>query len=88
MLFLSFSLFSQVSFENAKEFMKKRCLDLKLEYVDGRSLKYDEETTLYFFLTKQNESYCVSLISQFALEVMSAKCGGLNKRNEYYELFK
>jgi hypothetical protein len=88
MVILSFNLFSQVTFEKAKEFMKKRCLNLKMEYVDGKSLKWDEETTLYVFLTKQNENYCVNMISEYALEVMSSKCGGSNKKTEYYELFK
>jgi len=88
LLMLSFSSFSQVTFEKAKEFMQKRCSDLKMEYVDGRSFKYDEKTTLYVFLTKQSENYCVSMISQYALEVMSAKCGGASKKTEYYDLFK
>ena len=33
MLILSFNSFSQVTLEKAKEFMKKRCLDINMEYV-------------------------------------------------------
>lgn len=87
MLICSFNLFSQVTLSKATEFMKKRCLDIDMEYVDGRSYKYDEETTLFVFLTKKNENYCVSMISQYALEVMSSKCGDANKKTEYYNLF-
>jgi len=89
MLILSFNSFSQVTLEKAKEFMEKRCLDINMEYVDGNSFKYDEETTLYVFLTKKNENYCVSMISQYApIEIISSKCGGTNKKTEYYDLFK
>lgn len=87
MLFCSFNLFSQVTLDKAKEFMKKRCLDIDMEYIDGRSLKYDEETTIYVFLTRKNQNYCVSMMSQYKLEVLTSKCGGENKVTEYYELF-
>jgi hypothetical protein len=79
---------SQVTLAESQAFMKKRCADLKMEYIDGRSMKWDESTTIYIFLTKQNQNYCVSSISQYSLEVLSAKCGGIEKKTEYLELFK
>jgi hypothetical protein len=87
MLVSSFT-FSQVTLEQAKEFMKKRCVDINMEFVDCNPFKWDEDSTLYVFLTKKDENYCVSMVSQYALEVMKTDCGGTEKKVQYYNLFK
>ena len=87
-MFFSFYGFSQVSIGDAEKFMKKRCTDIEMEYVDGKPMKWDESTTIYVFLTKKDQNYCVSMISQYALKVMKSDCGGIEKKTEYYNLFK
>lgn len=84
----SYFSFSQVTQEKANEFMKKRCRDIDMEYVDGKILNWDENTKLYVYLTRKESNYCVSMISQYALEVMKSDCGGIEKKVKYYDLFK
>lgn len=85
--FFNSTIISQVSFETAENFMKKRCIDVEMEYVDGNSYQYNEDTKLYIFLIHKSGTYCVSSISQLELKVISSDCKGIEKKTEYYELF-
>ena len=88
MIASSYFSYTQVSLEKATEFMKKRCQDIDMEYIDGRPFNWDESTKLYVFLSKKANNYCVSIISQYALELMKSDCGGSEKKVKYYEMFK
>ena len=85
--FFNSTFFSQVSFETAENFMKKRCIDVEMEYVDGNSYQYNEDIKLYIFLIHKSGTYCVSSISQLELKVISSDCKGIEKKTEYYDLF-
>ena len=85
--FFNSTTISQVSFETAENFMKKRCIDIEMEYVDGNSYQFNEDIKLYIFLIHKSGTYCVSSISQLELKVISSDCKGIEKKTEYYELF-
>ena len=85
LLFIFPTLFSQVSFENAKNFMKKRCENISQEYLDGYETQFDGVKT-YLFLTRNGEKYCSSLVSDRKLEVLAADCGGIEKKVEFEKI--
>jgi len=88
MIVSSYVSYSQVSLEKATEFMKKRCQDIDMEYIDGKTFNWDESSKLYVFLSKKANYYCVSVISEYDLEIMKSDCGGIEKKVKYYEMFK
>ncbi len=89
-LFIAFSSigYSQVTQNEAEEFMKERCKEINMEYLDSGSMKWDEETTVYVFLSKKGNYYCVSSILQYSLKVLTSDCGGIEKGKEFYSLVK
>ncbi|MDB4649716.1 hypothetical protein OAF64_06955 [Crocinitomicaceae bacterium] len=76
---------AQVDFGQARTFMQNRCYDVDMVYEDGFSMDYDG-SILHVFLVSQGSSYCVSNVSQYALDVMASKCGGSYKRMDFYDL--
>jgi hypothetical protein len=73
---------NNVSFREAKTFMKNRCGDIGQTYIDGKSSSLDN-TRIYVFLTKgirHPDFYCVTMITENKLEVLTTDCGKSEKR--------
>jgi len=73
---------SSISFNEAKTFMKNRCGDIGQTYIDGKSSSLDN-TRIYVFLTKgirHPDFYCVTMITENKLEVLTTDCGKSEKR--------
>jgi hypothetical protein len=77
-----------ISFNEAKTFMKNRCINIEQSYIDGKSISLDN-TRLYIFLTKSTKypnRYCVITINENKLEVLKADCGKSEKRAQFYSI--
>lgn len=66
----------KVSFDQAKSFMEKRCQDVG-QIVLQSKISHFNGITVYLFLSTAygTDQYCISMISENALEIVSSNCG-------------
>ena len=80
---------STYSFEEAMEFMAKRCENIDQMLVDG--MEYDlEGNTIYLFLSVSTDNVygCVSTITPYALDVIAADCDYYSVKSEQWLILK
>jgi hypothetical protein len=72
------------SFWDAEMFMTNRCSKINQTLVKKATVKWDDGTTLYAFLSVAEGGYvCISMISEHKLEILAADCGGDEKVDEW-----
>ena len=73
-----------VSFADAEFFMINHCYKINQTLVKNAAVRWDDNTTLYAFMSVgEGGRICVSMISDFKLEVLSADCGGDEKVDQW-----
>ena len=72
------------SFFDAEMLMTRRCSQINQTLVKKATVKWDDGTMLYVFLSvAEGGRVCISMISEHKLEVLAADCGGDEKVDQW-----
>lgn len=71
-----------VSFAEAEAFMQNRCVAINQTLVRKMRTRFDGTTVYLFMSVAEDGTVCVSSISEYALEVLAADCGSLERKLE------
>jgi hypothetical protein len=74
-----------ITFNEAKSFMRSTCKNIGQTLLDGKTMKVDGYD-VYIFLHGRGGKYCISMINTFVLEVKAVDCGGKEKQRQYWNL--
>ena len=78
---------NQISFSQAKQFMKDRLRNLNQTMFDSPFFSDAYGARVYVFLSKNPRGYlCISTVSSQRLELINASCGGPEKLREWYDM--
>ena len=71
-----------VSFAEAEAFMQNRCDAVNQTLVRKMRTRFDGTTVYLFMSVAEDGTVCVSSVSEYALEVLAADCGSLERKLE------
>ena len=74
-----------ITFNEAKSFMRSRCKNIEQTLLDGQTMNVDGYD-VYVFLHGRGGKYCISMVNTFVLEVKAVHCGGEEKKRQYWNL--
>lgn len=74
----------KITFSEAREFMKKRLLNVNQTLMDSKMTSFDGKTLYVFLSVAEDGTVCISSVSEFALEVIASDCGNVYVKTEQW----
>ncbi len=74
------------TYSDAQNYMVGVCKNINQELLQGKTIKYGENVVFIFLSQKGYGDFCISTVTEYKLEVISADCGKAEKVLEFENL--